>query len=588
MLHFNKMIMKNKISLIAIFATLLTAYSCKKGGLLDESTVTTLNEQTTFADSVNTQAFLTRIYQDVGFQYDVKFHAAGGHSVAADEGVSGRYNGTQNSAVSIAFGLLSPNSTLAQFTTMWATPYQNIRRVNVLLKNIGIAPLTDATKKGMIAEARYLRAWYYFLLVRAYGGIPLLGDKVYDITEDFTLKRSTYQECVNYIVSECDAAKVDLPTNLTVLPQNIGRITQGACMGLKSRILLYAASPLFNGGQFATAGELHDVTGYTTYDRERWKKAADAALDIMNTNNYALYVDNGAVSGTINRNGYGFYKVFQLRVNNEFLFSAMRGTQREYETFLLPQSRSGGYAFTVSQQTVNKFPMINGKAINEAGSGYDPANPYLNRDPRFANSIIYNAAPWVLSGNNGAPVNTFVGSGTTDAVGGPLGFNTGYFPRKLLLENSTGNGERVWGLIRYGEILLNYAEALNEYSGPVAGVYDALKKIRERAGITAGVDGNYGIKVGATQDEMRTLIQRERDVELFMEEHRMWDARRWKTAAVDFETPIRGVKITKIGTVYSYEYVDVRDHHFLPHYGLFPIMATEIAKNTALIQNLGW
>jgi hypothetical protein len=578
------MIMKKKISIITLFAILFLSYSCKKGGLLDESTLTTLNETTTFADSINTQAFLTRIYQQVGFEYDVNFLAAGGHPVGADEAVPGQFFGTQNAGVIVALGLISKNTTNGTFINMWSVPYQNIRRVNVLLKNIGTAPLTAATKKGMIAQARYLRVWYYSLLIRAFGGVPLLGDKVYDVTEDFNIKRSTYQDCVNYIVSECDAVKADLPTNsiiLTISPQNYGRITQGACMGLKSRVLLYAASPLFNGGQYATSGELHDVTGYATYDKERWKKAADAALDIINTGGYSLYLDNTT------RKGYGFYKVFQLRVNNEYLFTAMRGAQREFENLFLPQSRGGSYAFTVSQQAVDRFPMINGKAIGETGSTYDPANPYANRDPRFANSVIYNGASWVLNGNNAAPVNTYLGSGT-DAVGGSLAFNTGYFARKHLLENSTGNGERCWGMIRYGEILLNYAEALNEYSGPVPEVYNALIKIRERAGITAGADGNYGIKVGATQDEMRLFIQTERAVELFMEEHRMWDARRWKTAAVDFEKPIRGVKITKTGSVFSYEYVDVREHHFAAQYGLFPILASEIAKNTALIQNAGW
>lgn len=576
--------MKNKILILAVFAMICITFSCKKGGLLDESTLTTLNEETTFADSINTQAFLTRIYQQVGYLHDANYWAAGGSSTVADEGVSGRFNGTQNSAVIVAFGLVSKSTTNAELVGLWSIPYQNIRRVNVFLKNIGSSPISAATKKGMIAEARYLRAWYYFLLIRSFGGVPLLGDKVYEITEDFNLKRSTYQECVNYIVSECEAAKTDLPTSVTIQPQNYGRITQGACMGLKSRVLLYAASPLFNGGQFAPSGEVHELTGYTTYDKERWKKAADAALDIMNTGNYALYVDNGPG----NRNGYGFYKVFQMRVNSEYLFAAMRGAQREFESVVLPQSRSGGYSFTVSQQMVDRFPMLNGKAITDPTSGYDPANPYLNRDPRFANSILYNGAPWILSGNNAAPVNTYVGSGTTDAVGGPLGFNTGYFPRKYLLENSTGNGERCWALIRYGEILLNYAEALNEYSGPVQGVYDALRKIRERAGIAPGTDGNYGINPNATQEEMRLLIQTERGVELFMEEHRLWDARRWKTAAVDFEKPIRGVKITKVGTSFNYEYVDVRDHHFPAHYGLFPILASEIAKNTALIQNAGW
>lgn len=353
-------------------------------------------------------------------------------------------------------------------------------------------------------------------------------------------------------------------------------------MGLKSRMLLYAASPLFNGGQYATGGDLRAITGYPAADKERWKKAADAALDIIKTGNYALYVDSTT------RKGYGFYKVFQMRVNNEYLFAGMRGLQREYENFLLPQSRSGGYSFTVSQQMVDMFPMKNGKAISETGSGYDPLNPYNNRDPRFANSIIYNGAPWILSGNVNAPVYTYVGSGTTEAVNGTLAFNSGYFPRKMFLENSTGNGERCWPLIRYGEILLNYAEALNEYSGPVQAVFNALKELRNRAGIDPGADGNYGLNVSATQDQVRQLIQKERAVELFMEEHRMWDVRRWNRGTIDFTVPIRGVQITKTGSTYSYNYVDVRQHQFPAHYGLFPMLASELAKNPKLLQNPGW
>ncbi len=138
--------MKKKISIIALFAIMVITYSCKKGGLLDESSSTVLNEETTFADSINTQAFLTRIYQQVGFQYDIQYLDAGGHAGASDEGVTGRYNGTQNSGVIIAFGLISKSTTNTDFRDMWSVPYQNIRRVNVLLQNIGGAPLSAATK----------------------------------------------------------------------------------------------------------------------------------------------------------------------------------------------------------------------------------------------------------------------------------------------------------------------------------------------------------------------------------------------------------------------------------------------------------
>ncbi|WP_443943641.1 RagB/SusD family nutrient uptake outer membrane protein [Pedobacter sp. AW1-32] len=576
--------MKIKSILVVISAIVLITVSCKKGdSFLDKKNTNTLNETTTFADSANTMAFLTRIYVNVGFLFPYSYHAAGGSAVIADEAASGYYNGAQNSAVMCALGTLGATSTNAEFANMWKTPYENIRRVNVLLKNIGNSPLSAAKKKLVIAESRFLRAWYYFLLVRTYGGVPLLGDKVYDITEDFSIERSSYSDCVNYIVSECDAAKIDLPTFRAQPAEDYGRVTQGACMGLKSRMLLYAASPLFNGGQYAASGTVRDATGYSSYDRERWNKAAQAALDVINTGQYALYEDNTT------RLGYGFYRTFHIRYNNEYLFGAMRGNQREFETYLLPPTRSGYYYHVASQNLVDAFPMANGLPITDPASGYSENNPYVNRDPRFGNSIIYNGALWYLSSANAdREVYTYVGSGTADAVGASIAYSTGYFDRKMLLEGSAGNTERCWPLIRYAEILLNYAESVNEYSGPTAEVYNTLKIIRKRAGILPGTDGNYGLKTGITQEQMRAIIQTERQIELAFEEHRMWDARRWKIADVVFTKPTGGMRITKIGNTYTYTRFDVRPHAFPKQFGLFPIPEAEIAKNVKLIQNAGW
>ncbi|WP_316794497.1 RagB/SusD family nutrient uptake outer membrane protein [Pedobacter frigoris] len=564
-----------------VIATAGTA--CKKGdSFLDAKLNDVLNEETTFKDSTNTIAFLTRIYTDVGYSFNPGRWEAGGHPVVADEAVPVQYTGPQNDAVIMASGALSAATTNTaknvQILNNWSMAWANIRRVNKFLSKVDESPLSGGLRTRLKAEARFLRAWYYSILLKHYAGVPLIGDKVFEPADDFNLERNTYEECVNYIVAELDAAAKDLPTNQTQVITDYGRVTQGACMGLKSRVLLYAASPLFNGENAGT-GPLKSITGYPTKDNQRWKKAADAANDIITSEAYSLYEDNTT------RMGYGFYKVFTMRVNNEYLFQANRGLNRDFENLFLPSSRSGSYASNVTQNQVDAYGTADGLAISDPDAHYNEQNPYVNRDPRFYNSVIYNGSLWFLSSTNQV-VNTFYGS-SPDGVG-VKAQTTGYYNRKMLQESSSGNTERVWPLIRYAEILLNYAEALNEFEGPVNGVYDALKRIRKRAGINPGVNTNYGLKPNMTKDEMRLIIQNERRVELSFEEHRIWDARRWKIAADYFNKPSRGMKITKIGTSFTYETFDVIPHKFSNNFYLFPIPESEISKAPKLLQNPDW
>lgn len=580
--------MKIKFIHLVMAVFLLSAGACKKGGFLDVKIASDLNEATTFTDSVRTIAFLTRLYTNVGFNFDANRWEGGGHPVLADEAIPVRYTGPQNDAILMASGALSASSTnvskQAEVLNNWKLPWENIRRANVFLINVDRSPLSAALKKKLKAETRFLRAWYYFQLVKVYGGVPLIGDVNYGLNDNIDLARSSYSDCVDYIVNECNAAAADLPDFDTQLQQDYGRVTKGACMGLKSRMLLYAASPLFNGGGIATDGALKSITGYSNVDPERWNKAAQAAKEIINSGTYSLREDN------VTRRGYGFYTVFLTRYNREYLFGAMKAPNREYENNLLPTSRTGsGKSSAPTQQLVDAFGMENGLPITDPASGYNPNDPYVKRDPRFGNSIIYNGSTFFLSTSNAmVAVNTFLGASPDGpAATGPIAI-PGYYWRKMMVEDGGGNTDRCYPLIRYAEILLNYAEALNEYQGPTGDVYNTLIQIRKRAGILAGIDGNYGLKSGISKDDMRLVIQNERRVELALEEHRLWDVRRWKIAEVTDNVMLKGMKITKTGNTFTYEVIDIKPHFFRPAFYLFPIPESEMAKSPKFVQNPGW
>ncbi|MBC8987310.1 RagB/SusD family nutrient uptake outer membrane protein [Pedobacter sp. N36a] len=580
--------MKIKFIHLVMAVFLLMAGACKKGGFLDAKLASDLNETTTFTDSVRTIAFLTRLYTNVGFNFDANRWEGGGHPVLADEAIPVRYTGPQNDAILMASGALSASSTnvtkQAEVLNNWKLPWENIRRANVFLSNIDRSPLSAGLKKKLKAETRFLRAWYYFQLVKVYGGVPLIGDVNYGIADNIDLPRSSYSDCVDYIVNECNAAAADLPDFDTQLQQDYGRATKGACMGLKSRMLLYAASPLFNGEGIAADAALKSITGYANADLERWNKAAQAAKDIINSGTYSLREDN------VTRRGYGFYSVFLNRYNREYLFGGMKAPNREYENNLLPTSRTGsGRSSAPTQQLVDAFGMENGLPITDPASGYNPNDPYLKRDPRFGNSIIYNGSTFFLTSSNAmVAVNTFVGASPDGpAATGPIAI-PGYYWRKMMVEDGGGNTDRCYPLIRYAEILLNYAEALNEYQGPTTEVYSTLIQIRKRAGILPGLDDNYGLKSGISKADMRLVIQNERRVELALEEHRLWDVRRWKIAEVTNNVMLKGMKITKTGNKLTYEVIDIKPHFFRPAFYLFPIPESEMAKSPKFVQNPGW
>lgn len=566
--------LKNFFFIALLLVTGYLSEGCQKNHFLDATDVTNLDEQTVFSDSARTMDFLTGIYSDIGFSFNPQRYGPAGLEAACDEADGPGY-GTSSAYTQWAIGSINaanvPNDA-------WNTCYTNIRRVNVFFKNIGRTPMEGAQKTRIKAEARFLRAWYYFILVKHYAGVPIVKDSIFSQFTPITSVRNTFSDCVDYIVSACDSAARDLP--LTSFTNDYGRITKGMCMALKAKILLYAASPLFNGGQVAGDEPLRSLTGYPLADPARWKKAADAAKDVIDLGLYKLHT---ASNSTVP--GYGFYEVFTLRKNEEYILSQMKAPSNDLESLWMPASRGAGSGAKPYQELVDAFPMKNGLPITDRASGYDPSHPYEGRDPRFDFTIIHNESMiWKEQGPK-QPVYTYV-SYPLDGV--YVGTSTGYFINKMLQDNVVPNSftasNRVYPLIRYAEILLDYAEALNEYKGPVAEVYDAVELIRKRAGLDP-----YTLPEGLSRDDMRERIHNERRIELAFESQRFWDIRRWKTAATEDNKVMQGMEITRLSTgAYKYKVFDVRRHVFRDNMYLWPIPQSEIGKSPQLIQNTGW
>jgi hypothetical protein len=570
--------MKKLLGLLLAGVAMTTA--CKKDDFLEPRT-SALTADTVFSDSTRTFAFLNRIYTDLGFSFNKGRWDSHGNTELATDDAEYNFSGSGQKAVILYSGTLTPLN--FPFTEFWEWPWGNIRRVNLLLSKLPTTPLAQTTRNRMAAEARFLRAYYYQQLLVCFGGVPLIGDKVYDIADVINQPRSSYADCVDYLAKELDAAAAVLPSASAQNGTDYGRITSGMCLALKSRLLLEAASPLFNGGAETQDAGLASLVSYPTYDVSRWQRAADAAQAVINTNTYSLVEDNATAPG------YGFYSMFLQRVNPEYIMFFNRGSNRDMEGYYFPPSRSGAKYSMPSQNIVDAFPMKNGLPITDPNSGYVATKPYDNRDPRFYNTIIYNQSQLFLNGAM-APVNTYEGA-PSDGFDATTSV-TGYYCRKMCDAYSSSSSQRGWPLLRYAEILLNYAEAINEAGQPSL-AEPKLFAIRRRAGIDPGTDGRYGIPAGLSKEQMRTLIQNERRIELAYEDHRWHDIRRWKIAMVTNNAFNQRMRIVRSGSSPNYTYTynvvpSIRRHNFRPEMYLLPIPDGEIRKVPLMRQNPGW
>lgn len=442
----------------------------------------------------------------------------------------------------------------------WYEGYKAIRDVNKYLANIDKVPVPSIIKQYWKAEARFIRAMSYFELIKRYGGVPLIGNKLYDQDAEIGLSRDDFQTCVSYIVDELDEIKDSLRPD-PVSKTEVGRITAGAALALKSRVLLYAASPLYNPEN----------------DLAKWQAASDAAKAIIDLNVFDLEKK--------------FDAVFVTRQNNEVILAYQRAETEDVERDNAPvgyaePNMSNGYV-SPTQELVRAFPMRNGLAVSDPASGFNPDSPYINRDPRFYATVFYNGASWL-----GRRVQTFEG-GRDKPNNIQRQTRTGYYMRKFMGDyadkNAYGNMDHNFVIFRYAEVLLNYAEAENELEH-IDVAYKQLKKLRKRAGIEAGTNDLYGLKPDMTQAEMRKAIHLERRIEMAFEEQRYWDVRRWKVADTVFNKTLHGVQITmKEDSTFHYEIVPVQKIIFsAPKMYHYPIPYKEVAGNPSIEQNPGW
>jgi len=594
-----------------------TTTSCVDSSFLDETQTTDLSKEVIFSDSTYTAGFLNHLYEDAGFDiFPDRFNGGlfapgeGGLQTACDE-AEFKVTSNNTDGVQFATGTVNPVS-ISEKT--WQTCYKQIRAANVFLANVDMSPMSESAKTRYKAEARFMRAWYYFILLRHYGGVPLLGDVVYtnDDIDNINMTRSSFADCVDYIASECRAAAVELPNRRA--GYMFGHASAGSCMGLLSRLYTYVASPLYNGTTITDDPRLKPLLGYEQASQERWKDAIEASRSVIASGNWEVYSRHRDNNGNAEP-GWGFYANFQAydfahltdgtNMTHQYgafashIFTWVRQKNHDRENMFSPVSAGGnGNGGYPTHDLAICFPMKDGAAPGSGKYNYDALNPGVNRDPRFDNTIVYNGRRIRAGGDANALISTFMGAGSTmDAI--YQGTRTGYFIRKMCHRDAAGNYVndvgQYYSLIRYEEILLNYAEAVNEYYGPdyteqfgdrLIGPYEVLRILRERAGIEAGNDGNYGLKAGMSQDEMREAIRLERRIELAFEGHRFFDVRRWKIADKTENAMTHGFEITKKldGTI-SYRVVNVRQRVFRTAMYFWPIPYKEVVRSEDLLQN---
>lgn len=559
--------MKKNI-LILIFAT--TAFiSCKKG-LLESPPEILVPERLIFTEINYVTEYVTDIY---GATIQNGFSATTSSTLIDAASDDAKLNNLSAEIQRFGSGAWGTDNNPDD---VWVRYYNGIRKCNKFFEQVNQVKTTDhgadiivnnitaaVQKQRLIGEVFFLRAFFYSELVKRYGGVPLLS-KTLTKGSDANIARSTYDNCVKFITQDCDSAFNRLPADYTAsnLQNYFGRATKWSAQALKARVLLYAASPLNNPAN----------------DLAKWQAAMDAALPFTNgsTPFVLTAINNNMTNYEANFRGNPYS-------NKEMIWVLNETNQNYLETrnYSVGFDRGGG-GIAPSQNLVDAFEMkTTGKPITDANSGYNPAQPYSDRDPRLDASILHHGSLF-----NGRTIDVTIGG--ADGPNKTNGTITGYYLKKFLdpALNLTNNqtARHFWIFFRLPEMLLNYAEARNEFSGPDASVYTALNSIRVRVGMPV-------LPAGLSQVQMRERIQNERRVELVFEGHRLWDVRRWKIAETTLGSSLRGMQVAESGATVSYTPFVLENRVFQPKMYFYPIPLYEVDVNTAIgrqNQNPGW
>jgi len=558
------------------YVLLVTVVSCKTD-FLERTPSDFINEKEVFTNIANAEAFLNNTYNDLPDFLTMSGNPPNAYNIGAATDEMAYMHTYVYSAREFNTGSWNPAAFPMQW--LWADYYRAIRRINLFLANYDLIPEEvssggSSRKQRLLGEAHGLRAFYYFQLFKMWGEIPIVDQALDPSAEgEIMLERSPVDQVINFIKSDIDQAVALLPPRLD--NSQFGRMNATIAKALWSRATLYYASPLFNPENETT----------------RWATAANAAKEAIE---FALQAGHSLSRGDVG--GKKAYERIFLELNNPEVIWAKNLTTETgtyvngpeaWDFFSSSLGYGGWYGFGPLQEMVDSYEMINGEIpvtgygdggvpiINPAAD-YDSAQPFVNRDPRFYQSVLYHGALW-----QGRPINVAPGgldNNTSDRS------RINYFCRKYLDEGhnlftNTGTSYRRYAIIRLAELYLNYAEAINEAGDEPAEAFAAVNLIRQRSDMPE-------LPEGLSQPQLREHIHHERKIELAFESHRFWDVRRWKIAEEVDSGLVHGIAVHSDGT-FSYPVFETRIFDKTKHY-LFPVPQSEIDKNDRLSQNPGW
>ncbi len=577
--------------LVYISTVLVTAgglTSCSD--LLDKEVDLTFTADKIFSDEDMTRGVLANCYTYLpdAFYGFTQEDALGAFKDCMTDNATGYWSGLRyRSVLSDTYDATSHS--FAEY--YWERDLAGIRVCNQYMENARPSVVGNADKAGddnrlydrSVAEARLIRAILHFDLVGWFGAIPV-EDHVLTQQEAAEISRTNAADALRWIANECDSVKNKLPFRYANENENWGRVNGATAYALKSRALLYLASPLNN------------PSGNTSL----WQEAADAALAFISANNassnpYKLY-------STGNPNN-DYYECFTStpHLNNEYILSRSEWNTSNVERLTLPCGYTGIQTAvgrtSPTQNLVDAYETINGLPIDEDPT-FDEKNPYANRDPRLEQTILHQGSMWGDESQDEyrAVDVTYQTGADYHALHG--GTNTGYYTKKFCYNisfkrsASEVNNPHACPIFRYAEILLNAAEALNE-AGHTDQAYQYVNQVRARVGMPA--------YAGMTQTRFRERIQNERRIELCFEDHRFFDERRWKlfegkTAASERNLPY----YKQVYNLYGIRWDNATDFSYVPEetFGLrvfnspknyyFPVPDETFKKNPNLGQNPGW
>lgn len=601
-----------------------------------------------FASEIEAEKYLYTCYS---FLPDLANLAANPSLVAGDE-IWMAYPRLQPQAYTwdyIARNMQNSNDPIANYWdgSMEGQPYfMAIRECNTFLENVSdmskVKDLTLDKRSRWLAEVKFLKAYYHFFLLRMYGPIPIV-DKNLPISataEEMQIKRQPVDECVQYISDLLDESYADLPTSIRVKGE-YGRIDKAINRALKAKLLLMAASPLFNGNP--DYANFKDEEGNPYFnpveDATKWEKAAEAAKqaidDATNASHDLFYFDQSMSGFKLSETSLIQMSIRHAvceRWNKEIVWGLSDSRATTMQNYCMPRLTNEMtltlcYAalaptLKIAQQfyTKNGVPIEEDKTldfstINELRTAtddevynfdvrFETARLNFDRENRFYACMGFDGGKWLMSdiaSRNDAEAYVVKAKKNQLAAGNPLGLHSesGYFIKKLVHWDSsftnTNNAikEYPWPAIRLADVYLMYAEALNEWQGPVDDVHEYVNRVRKRAGLESvaysGTNFSKNPAKPTTKEGMREIIRRERLNELCFEGSRLWDLRRWKTAATELNNPITGWDINQTEAIDYYQVRTLFQQKFvIPRDYLWPIKDYQLTVNPALRQNPGW